>query len=131
MAYRITKEYRFEASHILADHPGKCSRLHGHSYRVEVAIEGPLKTEGGERGMVMDFMYLDTRVKPLVEGFDHRHLNDLLPDHYPTAEVLASCICRAVEETLPAEISWIGVRVWETATSSATYELTRRRDGEP
>ncbi len=96
----ITKTYRFEASHILPKHPGKCSRLHGHSWVLHVSVEGPINPE---TGFVMDFGDISKVVKPLVESLDHRHLGtwacisdlswaprqDGFPlDFYPTSENL-------------------------------------------
>ena len=67
----LTKTYRFEASHILPKHPGKCSRLHGHSWILHVSVEGPINPE---TGFVMDFGDISKVVEPLVERLDHRHL---------------------------------------------------------
>jgi len=52
---QIRKHFRFEAAHVLPYHLGKCARPHGHSYRLEVAIRGPLRQEGPARGMIEDF----------------------------------------------------------------------------
>ena len=76
---KISKEYRFEASHYLPNHPGKCARLHGHSYRVVVQVEGEVEDSGlnhhqADRGMVMDYAELDAIVKPIIERMDHTHL---------------------------------------------------------
>ena len=67
----LRKTYRFEASHILPKHPGKCSRLHGHSWVLHVAVRGPVNRE---TGFVMDFGDISKVVKPIVEALDHRHL---------------------------------------------------------
>ena len=67
----LSKTFRFEASHILPKHPGKCSRLHGHSWVLTVFVEGPVDFA---TGFVMDFAIISKLVKPLVERLDHRHL---------------------------------------------------------
>lgn len=67
----ITKEFRFEASHRLPKHPGHCSRLHGHSWRLWVTVEGQVNEE---TGFVMDFLDLKRVVQPIVDSLDHRHL---------------------------------------------------------
>lgn len=61
----ITKIFRFEFAHHLPGHHGKCARPHGHSYRLEVTIRGPIKEALGEsdNGMVMDFGDLSQLVK--------------------------------------------------------------------
>ncbi len=51
MHTRVTRSFSFEAAHQLPWHPGKCRRLHGHNYRLEVTVQGPV----GENGVVMDF----------------------------------------------------------------------------
>lgn len=68
----IAREFRFEAAHFLPGHP-KCGRMHGHSYRLVVAVEGPV----GENGMVMDFSELEDLVREAVlDKVDHKPLND-------------------------------------------------------
>lgn len=68
---KLTKTFRFEASHVLPKHPGKCSRLHGHSWVLHVSVEGPINKE---TGFVQDFAEISTIVKPLIERLDHHHL---------------------------------------------------------
>jgi 6-pyruvoyl tetrahydropterin synthase/QueD family protein len=67
----IRKTFRFEASHLLPKHPGKCSRLHGHSFVLHVETEGRVNKE---TGFVMDYADMSAAVKPLIERLDHRHL---------------------------------------------------------
>lgn len=86
----IRREYRFEASHVLPRHPGKCRNLHGHSYRFLVSIRGTIDPD---QGMVIDFGDLDEIVeRELIPRLDHQHLNDLLEN--PTAEWIAVWIWR-------------------------------------
>ncbi len=100
---------------MLPHHPGKCARLHGHSYRFEVAVDGPLHTTGPAQGMVVDFDELSAIVKPrVVERLDHSSLNDLLPN--PTAEHIAFWIWNELAPALP-QLS--EVVVWETQTACA------------
>ena len=67
----LRKTFRFEASHILPKHPGKCSRLHGHSWVLHVSVNG---TVNPETGFVQDFADISKVVQPIVEALDHRHL---------------------------------------------------------
>lgn len=67
----LRKTFRFEASHLLPKHPGKCSRLHGHSWILHVETEGKVNPS---TGFVMDYAEMSAVVKPLVENLDHRHL---------------------------------------------------------
>jgi 6-pyruvoyltetrahydropterin/6-carboxytetrahydropterin synthase len=124
MRARIAKEFRFEASHVLPNHEGKCSRLHGHSYVVVVECEGPVRSADGSssEGMVVDFSRLSaiwkTELHPRV---DHHHLNDVMPTHWQptTAENIAGWLLGELKARLPLVIA---VTVWETATSSARVE---------
>jgi 6-pyruvoyltetrahydropterin/6-carboxytetrahydropterin synthase len=116
----IGKRFTLEASHVLPHHAGKCAQLHGHSYVVEVALEGPVKPATGEpdEGMVLDFARLSDAWALLHKRMDHRHLNDVLPGDYqpPTAEHLAHYV---LAQLSASELPLAYVRVWETATSWA------------
>ena len=96
----IWKEFTFEAAHRLPRVPAghKCSRLHGHSYRVEVRVRGAADPE---LGWVVDFAELKRAWAPLDEVLDHHYLNDVPGLENPTSEVLARWIwarLRAVED---------------------------------
>jgi 6-pyruvoyltetrahydropterin/6-carboxytetrahydropterin synthase len=80
----ISKKFDFEAAHILWNHPGKCSRLHGHSYKVNIEVTGEVMLE---TGFVLDFADLKNIVRPIIERFDHRCLNWFI--QYPSAENIA------------------------------------------
>ena len=122
---QIRKTFRFEAAHVLPHHPGKCSRLHGHSYRFEVALEGPLQVDGPAKGMVFDFDEITSVVKPaIVERLDHASLNDFMPN--PPAEHIALWIWNELASRLR------GLReivVWETQTACAVVRGTDAQIG--
>ena len=81
----VTRTFTFEAAHQLPWHDGKCRNLHGHSYRLEVTVEGPI----GPQGIVVDFADIKRVVeRDVVDVYDHRYLNDLLDN--PTAELIAA-----------------------------------------
>lgn len=67
----LSKDFTFEASHILPKHSGKCSRLHGHSWRLKVSVIGDIDPK---TGFVMDYTDLKKTVQPIVDALDHRHL---------------------------------------------------------
>jgi 6-pyruvoyltetrahydropterin/6-carboxytetrahydropterin synthase len=77
--------------------------MHGHSYRVDVVVKGPLD----RRGFVADFAEIDAQVLPLLGKLDHRVLNDVEGLENPTAELIAAWLL----QRLPTCES---VRVWET-----------------
>src|SRR5690349_7648862 len=115
----ITKIFRFEAAHRLADHQGKCARLHGHSYKIEVTLRGPVKDIPGEsdHGMVMDFADLSSIVKNAVlEQLDHQDLN-AVTGVYTTAENLVHWIWNELVRCGLSKELLYRVRLWETETS--------------
>ena len=108
---KIGKIYTFEAAHYLPGHP-KCGVMHGHSYKVEVLLEGPVK----ESGMVLDFGELDYFMNPIISQFDHTTLNLIVGLETPTAEN----ICTYIKEKLLVNLITAGsfkvkVKLWETA----------------
>ncbi|MCP3139814.1 6-carboxytetrahydropterin synthase QueD [Pyxidicoccus xibeiensis] len=114
----IFKEFTFEAAHRLPHVPTnhKCSRLHGHSYRVEIHVRGPV----GERsGWVMDFADLKEAFEPLRLKLDHYYLNEIEGLDNPTSENLSRWIWKRLRPTLPL-LSRVVVR--ETCTSGCIYQ---------
>ncbi len=109
MRTSVTRAFSFEAAHQLPWHQGKCQRLHGHSYRLEVTVAGPI----GPNGIVVDFSDVRRVVqREVIDRFDHRYLNDLLDN--PTAELVAAEIWKSLEA---AELAVSHIRLWETADS--------------
>jgi len=110
MRVRVTRSFSFEAAHELPWHPGKCKRLHGHSYRGEVTVEGPLD----DNGVVLDFDDVKQVLRAeVVDRYDHQFLNDFLPN--PTAELLAVDMW---ERLVAAGLHVVRLRLWETPDSS-------------
>lgn len=99
--------------HLPPDHP--CARLHGHSFRVEVHLRGPLHPQ---LGWVQDFAEIEAAVQRLREKLDHRYLNDLPGLANPTSEHLAIWIWEHLKADLPALSKVI---VQETAHSGCIY----------
>jgi len=72
----LTKSFTFDSAHNLTGYEGSCENLHGHTYKLDVAVSGPLSDDG----MVVDFHDLKTIVKKnIIEKLDHQYLNELLP----------------------------------------------------
>ncbi|MBO0764772.1 MAG: 6-carboxytetrahydropterin synthase QueD [Hyphomicrobiaceae bacterium] len=115
---RIGRTYRFEAAHYLPLLPGghKCRNMHGHNYRVDVVVRGPLD----RRGFVADFAEIDAKVLVLIRKLDHRVLNEVEGLENPTAELIAGWLL----ERLPQCES---VRVWENDDSWAQARRSEHR----
>jgi 6-pyruvoyltetrahydropterin/6-carboxytetrahydropterin synthase len=113
----IFKSFTLECAHRLPNVPAehKCARVHGHSFRVEVHVAGPVDSE---LGWVMDFAEVKRAFEPLFERLDHRYLNDVPGLENPTSEHLARWIWRELKPALP---QLARVVVHETCTSGATY----------
>ncbi|RYZ44189.1 MAG: 6-carboxytetrahydropterin synthase QueD [Myxococcaceae bacterium] len=113
----ISKEYTFEAAHRLPHVPEghKCSRVHGHSYRIEITLQGPLHPQ---LGWIVDFAEMNAAWQPLHAQLDHRLLNDVPGLENPTSELLAAWVFEKLQ--VPAGTRIARVRVAETCTSSCT-----------
>lgn len=88
METTLGRTYRFESAHFLPMLPvtHKCHHMHGHNYRMEVTVRGPLDS----RGFVLDFAELDEQVTPLLKRIDHKVLNTIEGLENPTAELIAA-----------------------------------------
>ncbi len=93
----------------------KCGRLHGHSYRVEVHVKGPVDPS---TGMVVDFADIESAFRPLHDRLDHRYLNEIPGLDNPTSENLAQWIW----EQLTPSLHVARVVVKETCTSGVAYD---------
>jgi len=113
----IFKLFTIEAAHRLPNLPPahKCSRLHGHSFRIEVHVTGPVVEP---EGWVQDFGDIASVFRPVFEQLDHRLLNEIPGLENPTSEVLARWIWQRLKPALPG-LSSIVIR--ETCTSGCIY----------
>ena len=117
MVVELTKEYRFEAAHRLPNVPAghKCARVHGHSYRVEIEVRGPVDPRSG---WLIDFGVIDDAWGELHARFDHRNLNEVPGLENSTCENIAAYVW----DTLKARIPQLSaVSVAETADSKCTF----------
>lgn len=119
----LTKRFTFEAAHQLPNHDGQCARLHGHSYKLEVLLFGPIRPSGSgpSEGMVVDFAEVTTVWKRDIEPtLDHQFLNEVLSDRPTTAENLAHWLLAKFQFSgLPV----VGIRLWETESGYVTVSI--------
>jgi 6-pyruvoyltetrahydropterin/6-carboxytetrahydropterin synthase len=115
---KISQAFKFEAAHRLPNVPPshRCSRLHGHSYRVEVQLDGPVEPA---TGFVADFFDLEASFADIMQALDHQCLNEVAGLENPTAENIAVWIWGRLKRKLAHLAS---VRVYETADCWAEYD---------
>ena len=117
MRITLTKQFDFEAAHNLPTFPEghKCRRLHGHSYRFDVIVEGDNEPA---RGYLIDYGEIKQAVDPIVRQLDHYYLNEIEGLENPTAEVLAAWLYDRIKPVLPLLKTII---VYETCTAACSY----------
>ena len=114
----IFKTFTLECAHRLPNVPvgHKCARVHGHSFRVDLHVRGPVDDR---LGWVMDFADIKTAFEPLYQQLDHHYLNEVSGLDNPTSENLARWVWTRLKPALPLLSR---VVVHETCTSGCTYE---------
>lgn len=124
--YIVSVEAHYDSAHFLRKYRGKCERLHGHHYVVEVAL---VAEELNEAGIAFDFVDVKRELRALAERLDHENLNELPPftEVEPSAENQARYFYDELKRRLPAEMgeAVLYVRVWETPTQWAQYSERR------
>lgn len=118
MRCQLVRSYHFEAAHRLPRVPPthRCSRVHGHSYRVTVTLEGEIDPE---LGWLMDFADVDQVVTPVIDRLDHQFLNEVPGLSNPTSELLAVWLWREIRPGLAGLL--VEIAVSETASSQCVY----------
>lgn len=118
MKVRLTREFGFEAAHRLPQAPEghKCRRLHGHSFRVEVSVDGDVDPT---TGWFLDYGVIREAVEPIRLQLDHYCLNDIAGLENPTSEHVARWIWERLKAALP---SLARITVHETCESRCEYE---------
>lgn len=113
----LTCEFTIEASHQLhlAPEGSVCRRLHGHSWKIEVTVAGPVDPT---TGWMIDYHDIEKAWTPLHDVLDHRHLNDVDDLDNPTSEMLAIWIWERLARSLP-QLS--AVIIHETCTARCAY----------
>ena len=138
---RITRHEEFETAHLLPGYNGGCGNLHGHSYKIEVTVEG---TQNIAFDMVMDFKDLKQAIKEVVP--DHRFVyadGDKISEEiakvldlyniqyvrypfYTTAENMVGYFAELIDNYIKGELNYpevnvVEVKLWETTNSYATW----------
>lgn len=143
----VTKQIEIDAGHRVTNHKSKCRNIHGHRYKIEVGVDDKVITTSGasDEGMVIDFGDLKQIMMEEIDAkydhgfivYDKDPLFDIFTSHemfsemkicivsfVPTAENLAKFWFDLIEPRLVEKgIKLRFVRIWETPTSTATYEV--------
>lgn len=119
--YEILVQADFSSAHSLRGYQGKCEALHGHNWKV-IARVGSKELD--HLGMVVDFKVLKEELQKVLEGLDHKYLNDIPPFDTinPSSENLAHHIFLDLKEAMDARgLTVIKVTVWESDNSAGSY----------
>ena len=113
----IFKVFTFDAAHRLPNLPEshKCRRLHGHTFRVDIHVNGSLHQSFG---WVTDFGDIVHCISPIIEELDHNYLNDIAGLENPTSENIAKWLWTRIKPVMPI-LSKIVVQ--ESPNSGAIY----------
>ena len=122
MRVRLSKSFGFEAAHWLPTFPQghKCGRVHGHSFRVQVVVEGEVDEQ---KGYLIDYGEIQRALEPIRQQLDHHSLNEIEGLENPTSEVLARWLWERLERPLPLLCEIV---VNETCTAQCTYRGENR-----
>jgi 6-pyruvoyltetrahydropterin/6-carboxytetrahydropterin synthase len=131
--FEVSVDESFSAGHALRGYKGKCENPHGHNYKVRLTVQGP---QLDSIGLLFDFVHLKKVLHSVIDGMDHKYLNDQAPfiELNPSAENIAKYlydeVARGLKEIAPTAATVAdtkdapritSVTVWETDITSATY----------
>ncbi len=119
--YELMIESKFSAAHQLRGYQGACERLHGHNWRVTVAVTAERLNE---QGLAVDFQELRKALWEVLDQLEHTFLNDIFPftQINPSSENLAKWIYDNVTKKInDGDLEVSSVTVWESDTASASY----------
>ncbi len=118
----VSVQAHYDSAHYLRNYHGKCERLHGHRYVVELALVGE---QLDAAGIAFDFVDVKRELRAIAERLDHENLNEVPPftELEPSAENQARYIYEEMKRVLPPKMSEavLYVKVWETPTQFALY----------
>ena len=119
--YIIAVDAHFASSHQIVGYDGKCSNMHGHTWKIKVEVK---TGEVNEIGICYDFKSFKELINQIVDDLDHQNLNQLEPfrDKNPTAENIAHYLYHAIKKTLPGSIDMHQITVWESEKYSVIYK---------
>ncbi len=108
----IVKE-KFSSAHFLENYKGKCEKMHGHTFLVEVHFQ---VDKLDSSGIAIDFTILKSYLKKVLP--DHKVLNEIY-DFSPSAENLSEYFFNFIKKDYPVS----KVTVWESENAAASFGL--------
>jgi len=117
----INVKSHYDAAHFIREYNGKCERLHGHRYEVEVALAFE---EVGTGGIAYDFTEAKRHLRAITDELDHQNLNELAA--FTEIETSSENQARYIHDEMKARLgeasgNLLYVRVWETPNQWAQY----------
>jgi 6-pyruvoyltetrahydropterin/6-carboxytetrahydropterin synthase len=119
--FELMVETYFAAAHQLRGYKGRCEKLHGHNWKVQVYV---LAERLNELDLAIDFHELKRLAEEVISPLDHSFLNDIFPftEKNPSSENIAKWIYDSLKKRLSeSDVDLAAVSVWESETASATY----------
>lgn len=118
--YELTVRGHFDAAHALRGYPGECRELHGHTWDIEVTVEGAALDD---IGIVYDFKTLKDDLSQVLAAYDHAYLNEVPPfdEISPTAENLARVLYESLVARVGNAVRVSAVAVWESPVAKLVY----------
>jgi 6-pyruvoyltetrahydropterin/6-carboxytetrahydropterin synthase len=119
--YELMVESKFAAAHQLRGYKGKCEKLHGHNWRVTIAVTAERLDE---QGLAIDFHDLKSALREVLDQLEHSFLNEIFPftQINPSSENVAKWIYDSMAKKVDDDnVEVASVTVWESDTASASY----------
>jgi len=119
--FELMVETTFSAAHQLKGYRGKCERLHGHNWKVQVHV---IAEKLNEIDIAIDFHEMKSLTNEVVSALDHSVLNEIFPftEKNPSSENIAKWVYDSLSKKIQNEtIQLSAVTVWESENASATY----------
>ncbi|MFH1386735.1 MAG: 6-carboxytetrahydropterin synthase QueD [bacterium] len=115
--FELMVEETFDAAHALREYEGPCENLHGHTWKVQVYLQGE---KLNRLGLLEDFKVIRKELKETLKDYDHNYLNEVAPFQAinPTSENLAALIHKKLKKVFKSVSK---VTIWESETTNASF----------
>ncbi|OGW36827.1 MAG: 6-carboxytetrahydropterin synthase QueD [Nitrospirae bacterium RBG_13_39_12] len=120
--FELMVETYFSSAHQLRGYKGKCERLHGHNWKVQVYVTSERLND---LDIAIDFHELKKLTNEVIVSLDHGFLNEIFPftEKNPSSENIAKWVYDSLKKKInnDSNVNLSAVTVWESETASATY----------